>query len=100
MDRQSRCARTARVYCNQWGLRENARGEGVGGALLQGLIESSEKQGIWTLQAGIFADNKSSRTLFERCGFRLVGVRERLGRLNDVWVDVLLMERRSDVVGG
>ena len=78
---------------------ERARGEGVGRTLLEALIESSEVQGIWTLQAGIFADNKSSRSLFEHCGFRLVGVRERLGRLNDVWVDVLLMERRSDVIG-
>ena len=78
---------------------ERACGEGILGALLQVLIESSEAQGIWTLQAGIFADNKPSRTLFERCSFRLLGVRERLGRLNDLWLDVLLMERRSDVVG-
>ena len=78
---------------------ERARGEGIEGALLQALIESSEAQGIWTLQAGIFGDNKPCRTLFERCSFRLVGVRERPGRLNDLWVDVLLMERRSDVVG-
>ena len=78
---------------------ESARGEGVGRTLLEALIESSEAEGIWTLQAGIFADNEPSRALFEHCGFRSVGVRERLGRLNDAWVDVLLMERRSKVVG-
>lgn len=76
-----------------------ARGQGVGSLLLTALIEESERHGIWTLQAGVFADNDTSIALHERCGFRLVGRRERLGRLGGAWRDVLLLERRSDRVG-
>jgi L-amino acid N-acyltransferase YncA len=73
---------------------------GVGHALLQALIEGSERAGFWMLQAGIFPDNEASIALHERCGFRLVGVRERVGRTADgVWRDVALYERRSPVVG-
>jgi len=57
------------------------------------------ENGIWTLQAGIFADNHPSIKLHEKVGFRLVGTREKLGRLDGVWRDIVLMERRSDVVG-
>jgi len=60
--------------------------------------DSSERGGIWTLQAGIFPENEASVALHEALGFRVVGVRERLGRLHDVWRDVLLLERRSEVV--
>lgn len=77
----------------------SARGQGVGSALLRGLIAASERQGIWTLQAGIFPENGASIALHESCGFRVVGCRERLGQLNGVWRDVVLMERRSNVVG-
>jgi L-amino acid N-acyltransferase YncA len=76
----------------------SARGRGVGRELLEGLIRRSETAGIWTLQAGLFPENKASLRLHLVCGFRLVGVRERLGELNGVWRDVLLLERRSEVV--
>jgi L-amino acid N-acyltransferase YncA len=77
----------------------SARGRGVGRALLDALIARSEAAGIWTLQAGIFPENKPSVRLHLGCGFRLVGVRERLGELDGVWRDVLLLERRSEVIG-
>jgi L-amino acid N-acyltransferase YncA len=77
----------------------DARGRGVGAALLDALIASSEADGVWTLQAGIFPENDTSVRLHERAGFRVVGRRARLGRLHGVWRDVLLMERRSPVVG-
>ena len=76
-----------------------ARGRGVGLQLLSGLVAASEQAGIWTLQAGIFAGNEASVRLHERCGFHIVGRRERLGQLKGKWRDVLLMERRSEVVG-
>lgn len=76
-----------------------ARGRRVGRALLERLIEESEVHGIWTLQAGIFPENAPSVRLHERCGFRRVGVRERLGRLRGRWRDVVLFERRSPAVG-
>jgi L-amino acid N-acyltransferase YncA len=76
-----------------------ARGRGMGKALLAALIERSEHAGIWTLEAGIFPENRASVTLHLGCGFRLVGVRERLGRMaGGEWRDVLLLERRSEVI--
>jgi phosphinothricin acetyltransferase len=80
-------------------VADGCRGLGVGKALLQALIAASEANGIWTLQAGIFPENAASAKLHERCGFRLLGRRERLGRLAGRWRDVLLMERRSGTVG-
>jgi L-amino acid N-acyltransferase YncA len=77
----------------------NFRGRGIGKALLESLIECSEEHGIWTLQAGILTDNVSSLKLHERCGFREVGRRERIGKLNGEWRDVILLERRSKKVG-
>jgi phosphinothricin acetyltransferase len=75
-------------------------GRGVGGALLCELIAASERAGLWTLEAGIFPENASSIALHERCGFQLVGVRRRVGQMQDGrWRDVLLYERRSQVVG-
>jgi L-amino acid N-acyltransferase YncA len=59
------------------------------------LIAESEQNGIWTLQAGIFPENEASVALHQRFGFRVVGVRERIGRMNGLWRDVILMERRS-----
>jgi L-amino acid N-acyltransferase YncA len=76
-----------------------ARGRGVGRALLEALIAESERLGLWTLQAGIFPENTASLTLFERCGFRRVGTRERLGKMGSRWRDVRLLERRSRSVG-
>jgi L-amino acid N-acyltransferase YncA len=76
-----------------------ARGRGVGKALLQALVNESEAKGIWTLQAGIFPENTASIALHKACGFREVGVRRRIGRLGDIWRDVLLLERRSSKTG-
>lgn len=75
------------------------RGRGVGKSLLKALIEDSEVNGIWTLQAGIFPENIASIALHKSCGFREVGVRRSLGKLGDTWRDVLLLERRSQAVG-
>jgi phosphinothricin acetyltransferase len=80
-------------------VAEKARGKGVGKALLNELIRESEKAGLWTLQAGIFAENEASIRLHEKCGFRSVGKRERIGQLYGVWKDTVLLERRSDKVG-
>jgi phosphinothricin acetyltransferase len=77
----------------------DARGQGIGKALLSALVEASEQEGIWTLQAGIFPENEASIALHKRCGFRVLGRQERLGQMDGVWRDVLLMERRSNVVG-
>ena len=75
-------------------------GRGVGRALLLALIETSEQAGIWTLRAGIFPENVASIALHELCGFRLIGVQERMGRMPDGrWRDVVLYERRSSRVG-
>jgi phosphinothricin acetyltransferase len=76
-------------------VRRDARGRGIGRLLLERLVRDSEAAGIWTLQAGIFPENAASIALHERCGFRVVGVRERLGSLNGAWRDVVLLERRS-----
>jgi L-amino acid N-acyltransferase YncA len=76
----------------------DARGRGVGRALLEALIERSEAAGIWTIQTGIFPENEASVRLHERVGFRIVGVRERLGQHTGVWRDVLLLERRSPLI--
>jgi phosphinothricin acetyltransferase len=80
-------------------VEEAAQGRGVGRALMDELIARSEASGIWTLEAGIFPENKASLRLHLGCGFRLVGVRERLGEADGVWRDVLLLERRSEVIG-
>ena len=71
------------------------RGQGVGRRLLDTLIEHADAAGIWTIQSGIFPENVASVELHQRCGFRVVGRRERLGQLNGIWRDVLLMERRK-----
>jgi len=76
-----------------------ARGRGVGKALLQALVQESEANGIWTLQAGIFPENTTSISLHQSCEFRDVGVRRRVGQLRGIWRDVLLLERRSSAVG-
>ena len=71
-----------------------ARGLGVGRALLDALIVSTEAAGIWTIQSGIFGENTASLALHQRAGFRIVGTRERLGQHHGVWRDVILLERR------
>lgn len=76
-----------------------ARGSGVGRVLLGALVERSEEAGYWTLNAGLFPENEASLRLHEACGFRLIGVRERLGQLDGVWRDTVWLERRSKLVG-
>jgi phosphinothricin acetyltransferase len=80
-------------------VAEAQRGRGVGLALLCALVDQSEAAGLWTLQAGIFPENTASVALHHRCGFRTIGCREKLGQLNGIWRDVLLLERRSRTVG-
>jgi len=75
------------------------RRKGVGKQLLPALIAASEQAGLWTLQAGVFPENQPGLALCKSCGFRLVGYRERIGRLHGRWRDVLLLERRSPMVG-
>jgi len=79
-------------------IAEEARGLGVGRALLEELIRQSENNGLWTLQAGIFPENEASIRLHKSCGFREVGRRERIGKLGDRWRDTVLLERRSKTV--
>lgn len=77
----------------------DARGRGVGTALLRALIRSTERAGIWTIESGIFPENAASLRLHQSVGFRVVGTRERLGRHHGRWRDVILLERRSPAVG-
>jgi L-amino acid N-acyltransferase YncA len=79
-------------------VADSAQGRGVGRALLEELVRRAESDGVWTIQAGIFPENESSIALHERCGFRVVGTRERIGKHHGVWRDVVLMERRSEEV--
>ncbi len=79
-------------------VHPDARGTGVGTALLRAVVDSSEAAGIWTLQTGIFPENAASVALHEKAGFRVVGRRERIGRHHGVWRDVLFLERRSPTV--
>lgn len=75
------------------------QGKGTGSLLLDALIKVSESNGYWTLQAGIFPDNVSSIKLHEKHGFRVVGRREKIGKMGGIWRDTLLLERRSKTVG-
>lgn len=76
------------------------QGQGLGKLLLASLVTESEKAGLWTLQAGIFPENIASLAVHKKCGFRVVGVREKIGQMNGIWRDVLLLERRSKTIGG
>ena len=80
-------------------VAEALRGQGIGRRLLAALVAESERQGIWTLQAGIFAENPASIALHQRLGFRMVGWRERIGRRDGRWRDTVLLERRSEEAG-
>jgi L-amino acid N-acyltransferase YncA len=80
-------------------VSSNSRGLGVGRGLLDKLVEESERNGIWTLQAGIFPENLGSLALHRSCGFREVGRREKIGKLKGNWRDTILLERRSNCVG-
>jgi L-amino acid N-acyltransferase YncA len=72
---------------------------GVGKRLLKRIIEESEDIGIWTLQSSTFPENEASIALQKRCGFRVIGVRERIAKHNSVWRDTILLERRSHIAG-
>jgi L-amino acid N-acyltransferase YncA len=92
--------------CVYWGvaeesvyIAERARGRGVGRALVEALIARAEEAGIWTIETGIFPENAASLALQERFGFRVVGTRERIGRMGDRWRDVILLERRGPAIG-
>jgi len=76
-------------------VAEDARGRGIGRALMEALIESTEAAGVWTIETGIFPENAASLALHERIGFRVVGRRERIAQLDGVWRDTILLEHRS-----
>ncbi|MGW3115380.1 N-acetyltransferase family protein [Streptomyces sp. NPDC001091] len=80
-------------------VRPGARGRGIAAALLRELITSTEGAGIWTIQSGVFPENTASLALHRSAGFRVIGTRERIGRLHGVWRDVILIERRSPSTG-
>jgi len=79
-------------------IAQAERGHGYGGLLLTALVKEADEAGIWTLQASIFPENEASLDLFRSCGFRLVGVRERIARHYSRWRDTYLIERRSDII--
>ena len=84
----------------QYLIGSDFRGQGVGRLLLTEVVRQSEEVGLWTLQAGIFPENRASVALHLACGFREVGYREKLGKhQNGIWRDVLLLERRNPSVG-
>lgn len=80
-------------------VADKFQGLKIGTKLLERIISESERGGIWTLQAGIFPENKASIKMHENLGFRTVGFRELIGKMEGIWRDTLLLERRSKVVG-
>lgn len=76
-----------------------AQGRGIGKKLLEALIDQSEQHDIWTLQAGIFPENTASVKIHQHAGFRIIGTRERIGKMNNEWRDNFLLERRSKITG-
>ena len=80
-------------------IAPGARGRGIGRLLMETVIASTEAAGIWTLQSGVFPENEASLKLHLRNGFRVIGVRERVGQHHGRWRDVLMLERRSTIAG-
>jgi len=80
-------------------IAKNYANYGIGNSLLSELVSTSENEGIWTLQAGIFAENESSIAIHSKNGFKKLGIRKNLGKMNGEWRDILFMERRSKIVG-
>ena len=74
-------------------------GNGIGSKLLKRLIAESEQEGIWTLQSGIFRENKASIQLHKKLGFREIGYREKIGKMDGIWYDNVILERRSKIIG-
>ena len=95
LSRVSSRAVYAGVAENSVYVAAESRGRGVGRALLDALVTGAEQAGIWTIQTSIFPENTASLALHERCGFRVVGRRERIARLDGLWRDTLLLERRG-----
>jgi L-amino acid N-acyltransferase YncA len=79
-------------------VARGARGLGIGRALLDALLAGAEAAGIWTIQTSIFPENRASLALHERCGFRVVGTRERIAKRDGIWRDTVFLERRSEVI--
>ena len=80
-------------------IHEDHRGKGVGKKLFDVLIPESEKNGIWSLLSVLFPENTASIKLHEKVGFKVIGIREKMGKMGDVWRDNVMMERRSKVAG-
>jgi L-amino acid N-acyltransferase YncA len=95
-------ASTRRCYLgvveNSVYVARQAQGLGLGRALLEGLIAGAEAAGIWTIQTSIFPENRVSLALHERCGFRVVGRRERVAKRDGIWRDTVFLERRSETI--
>ena len=95
-------ASTRRCYAgvveNSVYVAREARGLGIGRMLLEALVAASEAAGIWTIQTSIFPENRASLVLHEKCGFRVVGRRERIAKRDGVWRDTMFLERRSEAV--
>ena len=79
-------------------VKSSERGRGLGEKILKELIKTSENNGIWTLQASIFRENKASLYIHKKCGFRVIGFKEKIAKLNGIWKDNILLERRSKVI--
>lgn len=88
----------AGVVENSVYVARHARRHGVGRVLLEALIAGARAADIWTIQTSIFPENRASLALHERCGFRVVGTRERIGKRDGIWRDTVLLERRSEVI--
>ncbi len=73
--------------------------KGIGTQLLERIVTESEKEGVWTLQAGIFRENEGSIQLHKKVGFREIGYREKIGRQKGIWYDNIILERRSKTIG-
>ena len=80
-------------------IAKNYANYGIGNSLLSELVSTSENEGIWTLQAGIFPENESRIAIHSKNGFKKLGIRKNLGKMNGEWRDILFMERRSKIVG-
>lgn len=80
-------------------VHPKAKGRGIGNQLLLELIRVSEQHGFWTLKAVIFPENEASIRLHKKCGFRVVGKHEKMGKMDGVWRDNIVLEKRSDTVG-
>lgn len=93
----SRCVYAGVIESSVYVAAEG-RGQGVGSELLNALITSTERAGIWTIQVGIFPENRASIHIHEKAGFRTVGIHEKLGQMNGIWRDVVLLERRSPLI--